>query len=57
MNPKKWHNLRIKVMSVISVIVAIVSATALDDPSWIPKITMLISTIYLFLVCVANSEE
>ena len=56
MNPRKKHNRRVKVVTVVMVIVAIISGLSLDSDSWIPAVTLGVSLIYLSIFCKANME-
>ena len=56
LDPNKRHNRRLRVITVIMVALLLLSVISLDDDSWIPKITMLISATWLFLFSTANME-
>lgn len=56
MDPNKRHNRRLRIITVIMVALLLLSVISLDDDSWIPKITMLISATWLFLFSTANME-
>lgn len=57
MNPRKRHNKRVKIVTTIMVIAAIISGMALDSDSYAPLIVLAITVIYLLIFCIANMEK
>ena len=56
MNPKQRHNKRVKVITIIVVMIAILSGMMLDSDTWIPCITLGMSLVWIFLFYMANKE-
>lgn len=57
MNPRKRHNRRVKRITAIMTIAAIISGMALDSDSYAPLIVLAIAVIYLLIFCIANMEK
>lgn len=47
----------LKIITVINLIIAILSACCLDSESWLPEILCLISSAWLLLIAVANTPK
>lgn len=56
MNPNQRHNLRVKAMTIIALVVAVISIMAIDSDTWIPLIPLTLSFAYLFLFYMANKD-
>ncbi len=57
MNPRKRHNRRVKRITAIMTIVAIISGMALDSESYVPIVILAVAVVYLFIFCIANMEK
>ena len=53
---RKAHNFILKTISWIAGILALISACAVDSPSWIPTIVFLVCMAWLFLFAYANRD-
>lgn len=57
MNPRKRHNRRVKRITAIMTIAAIISGMALDSESYVPIVILAVAVVYLFIFCIANMEK
>lgn len=47
----------LKIITVINLMIALLSACCLDSESWLPKIACLISSAWLLLIAIANTPK